>query len=116
MDPIVCRPGVLVYHVATNVPTGRAPIRVIDATPHSRGCYGDARYVDPEMTDATFRPGETYTDRISGVTVTVLTENTDGTYRVRVTPAHATTPPHPPLARPHPANARPPPSSAAARC
>ncbi|MFB7633837.1 M6 family metalloprotease domain-containing protein [Streptomyces sp. NPDC056149] len=102
LDPIVCRPGVLVYHVATNVPTGRAPIRVIDATPHSRGCYGDARYVDPEMTDATFRPGETYTDRISGVTVTVLTENTDGTYRVRVTPAHATTPPHPPLARPHP--------------
>ncbi|MFE6690310.1 M6 family metalloprotease domain-containing protein [Streptomyces sp. NPDC057743] len=95
LDPIVCRPGILVYHVATNVPTGRAPIRVIDATPHSRGCYGDARYVDPDMTDATFRPGETYTDRTSGVTVTVLTENTDGTYRVRVTPAHAAAPPHP---------------------
>ncbi|MFE7315360.1 M6 family metalloprotease domain-containing protein [Streptomyces sp. NPDC057555] len=94
LDPLVCRPGVLVYHVATDVPTGHAPIHVIDATPHSRGCHPnsrevDTRYVDPDLTDATFRPGETHTDRASGVTVTVLTENTDGTYRVRITPAHA---------------------------
>ncbi|MCK7627454.1 M6 family metalloprotease domain-containing protein, partial [Streptomyces sp. RS10V-4] len=87
LDPIVCRPGILVYHVATDVPSGRAPIRVVDGTPHSRGCYGDARYVDPDLTDATFRPGETFTDRTTGVTVTVLTENPDGTYRVRITPA-----------------------------
>ncbi|WP_382465629.1 M6 family metalloprotease domain-containing protein [Streptomyces noursei] len=88
LDPIVCRPGVLVYHVDTKVPTGRAPLRVVDATPHSRGCYADARYVEADLTDAPFRPGETFTDHTSGVTVTVLTENTDGTYRIRTTPAH----------------------------
>ncbi|MER6048098.1 M6 family metalloprotease domain-containing protein [Streptomyces sp. BHT-5-2] len=92
LDPIVCRPGVLVYHVATNVPSGRAPIRVIDGTPHSDGCYTDDRYVDADLTDATFRPGETYTDHISGVSVTVLTENADGTYRVRTTPARTPLP------------------------
>ncbi|GGN56091.1 M6 family metalloprotease domain-containing protein [Streptomyces kronopolitis] len=87
LDPAVCRPGVLIYRVATHVPSGRGPLRIVDATPHSGGCYRDNKYVDPELTDATFGPGETFTDRTSGAAVTVLTENPDGTYRVRVTPA-----------------------------
>lgn len=87
LDPAVCRPGVLIYRVATHVPSGRGPLRIVDATPHSGGCYRDNKYVDPELTDATFGPGETFTDRTSGAAVTVLTENRDGTYRVRVTPA-----------------------------
>ncbi|MGI5258370.1 M6 family metalloprotease domain-containing protein [Streptomyces angustmyceticus] len=87
LDPTVCRPGILVYRVATDVPSGRGPLRIVDATPHSGGCYQDNKYVDPELTDATFLPGDTYTDRHSGAAVTVLTENPDGTYRVRVTPA-----------------------------
>ncbi|MEV5483800.1 MULTISPECIES: M6 family metalloprotease domain-containing protein [Streptomyces] len=87
LDPAVCQPGVLIYRVATRVASGRGPLRIVDATPHSGGCYRDNKYVDPELTDATFGPGETFTDRTSGAAVTVLTENSDGTYRVRVTPA-----------------------------
>lgn len=87
LDPTVCRPGILIYRVATRVPSGRGPLRIVDATPHSGGCYRDNKYVDPELTDATFQPGDTYTDRTTGAAVTVLTENPDGTYRVRVTPA-----------------------------
>ncbi|GGU86649.1 M6 family metalloprotease domain-containing protein [Streptomyces albospinus] len=126
LDPIVCRPGVLIYHVATDVRTGHAPIRVIDATPHSRGCYTGAPNVDPDLTDAPFRPGQTFRDHTSGVTVTVLAENTDGTYRVRVTPAHPRQlPPDPPAPPPLPLPPLtpppltppplPPPSSGAAR-
>lgn len=89
LDPTVCRPGILLYRVATDVPSGRGPMRIVDATPDSGGCYQDNKYVDPELTDATFLPGDTYTDRRSGAAVTVLTENPDGTYRVRVTPARA---------------------------
>ncbi|MGW1374764.1 M6 family metalloprotease domain-containing protein [Streptomyces sp. NPDC002446] len=89
LEPAVCRPGVLVYRVATDVPSGRGPLRVIDATPRSGGCYQGNKYVDAELTDAPFRPGETYTDHTTGASVTVLTENPDGTYRVRVTPARA---------------------------
>lgn len=89
LDPTVCRPGILIYRVATHVPSGRGPLRIVDATPHSGGCYHDNKYVDPELTDATFRPGDTYTDRTTGAAITVLTENPDGTYRVRVTPARA---------------------------
>ncbi|MEU9123476.1 M6 family metalloprotease domain-containing protein [Streptomyces sp. NPDC048506] len=88
LDPAVCRPGVLVYRVATDVPSGRGPLRIVDATPHSGGCYPNDEYVDSELTDAAFRPGQSYTDP-SGASVTVLTENQDGTYRVRVTPARA---------------------------
>ncbi|MEV0368371.1 M6 family metalloprotease domain-containing protein [Streptomyces sp. NPDC050636] len=89
LDPAVCRPGVLVYRVAAGVPTGHGPLRVVDATPHSRGCFTTDKYVDAGLTDATFRPGATYTDRESGVSVTVLDERPDGTYRVRISPARA---------------------------
>ncbi|MFI1620313.1 M6 family metalloprotease domain-containing protein [Streptomyces lydicus] len=89
LDPAVCRPGILLYHVATDIPSGGGPLRIVDATPHSGGCFQASRYVDPELTDATFRPGESYTDPASGASVTVLTENPDGTYRIRVTPARA---------------------------
>ncbi|MER6309273.1 M6 family metalloprotease domain-containing protein [Streptomyces sp. NPDC001657] len=89
LEPAVCRPGILIYRVATDVPSGRGPLRIVDATPHSGGCYRESPYVDPELTDATFLPGETYTDQATGAAVTVLTENQDGTYRIRVTPARA---------------------------
>ncbi|AOP45370.1 M6 family metalloprotease domain-containing protein [Streptomyces lydicus] len=89
LDPAVCRPGILLYHVATDIPSGGGPLRIVDGTPHSGGCFQASRYVDPELTDATFRPGQSYTDPASGASVTVLTENPDGTYRIRVTPARA---------------------------
>ncbi|TJZ52162.1 M6 family metalloprotease domain-containing protein [Streptomyces piniterrae] len=86
-DPAVCRPGVLIYRVATDVPSGHGPLRVVDANPRSRGCFTTNKYVDAELTDATFRPGAIYTDRASGASVTVLEERADGTYRVRISPA-----------------------------
>ncbi|MFF2922133.1 M6 family metalloprotease domain-containing protein [Streptomyces celluloflavus] len=89
LDPTVCRPGILLYRVATDVPSGHGPLRIVDATPHSGGCFTGDKYVDRELTDATFRPGATYADRRSGAAVTVLAENRDGTYRIRVTPARA---------------------------
>ncbi|UQA94856.1 M6 family metalloprotease domain-containing protein [Streptomyces halobius] len=89
LDPAVCRPGVLVYQVATDIPTGHGPLRVVDATPRSRGCFTRDKYVDAGLTDATFRPGATYTDRESGASVTVLEERPDGTYRVRISPARS---------------------------
>ncbi|MFJ9851213.1 M6 family metalloprotease domain-containing protein [Streptomyces sp. NPDC101150] len=89
LDPTLCRPGVLVYRVTTHVTSGRGPLRVVDATPHSGGCFTADKYVEPELTDATLRPGATYTDRRSGAAVTVLGENRDGTYRIRATPAQS---------------------------
>ncbi|MFF4604420.1 M6 family metalloprotease domain-containing protein [Streptomyces sp. NPDC001339] len=86
LDPAVCRPGILLYRVAADVRSGHGPLRIVDAAPHSGGCYPGDEYVHSELTDATFRPGQTYTDP-SGAAVTVLTENQDGTYRIRVTPA-----------------------------
>ena len=87
LDPTVCRPGVLVYRVATEVASGHGPLRVVDATPHSGGCFRRNKYVDAELTDATFRPGSTYTDPESGASVNVLHTNRNGTYRIRITPA-----------------------------
>ncbi|MFG2139526.1 M6 family metalloprotease domain-containing protein [Streptomyces sp. NPDC048650] len=89
LDPTVCRPGVLVYRVTTHVTSGRGPLRVIDATPGSGGCFAPDKHVEAGLTDATFLPGAGYTDHRSGAAVTVLGENPDGTYRIRATPARA---------------------------
>lgn len=86
LDPSVCRPGVLVYRVATDVPSGRGPLRVLDATPRSSGCLTRDKYVAPELTDATFHPGTRYTDPTSGAAISVLAKNPDGTYHIRAHP------------------------------
>ncbi|MGW2628365.1 M6 family metalloprotease domain-containing protein [Streptomyces chattanoogensis] len=87
LDPTVCRPGVLVYRVTPHTASGRGPVRVVDATLNSGGCFTTDKHVEPELTDAAFRPGATYTDHRSGAAVSVLAENPDGSYRIRVTPA-----------------------------
>ncbi|MCB5910179.1 M6 family metalloprotease domain-containing protein [Streptomyces pinistramenti] len=91
LDPALCRPGVLVYRVATDVASGGGPLRVVDATPHSGGCLTGNRYVHAELTDAAFRPGATYTDPRSHAAVSVLARNPDGTYRIRIRPPDART-------------------------
>ncbi|MGH4035078.1 M6 family metalloprotease domain-containing protein [Actinomycetota bacterium Odt1-20B] len=83
LDAAVCRPGVLISAVSTNVNTGTGPVRVVDATPNSAGCYTDPN-VSPDFSDATFTPGQTYTDTRNNVTVHVLGTDEDGNYRVRV--------------------------------
>ncbi|MFG3508054.1 M6 family metalloprotease domain-containing protein [Streptomyces sp. NPDC047821] len=83
-DEAVCEPGVLIYHVQSDVDTGQGPVTVVDSDRDSGGCTRRPN-VHAELSDAPYRPGETFTDRESGVQVTVLSEDTGtGTYRVRV--------------------------------
>lgn len=85
LDPTACRPGVLVYRVATDVSSGNGPIRVADATPGSGGCYRGDSNVIVGLTDATYRPGQTFSSaRRDGVSVSVLREDPDGAFRIRV--------------------------------
>ncbi|MBD3554875.1 MULTISPECIES: M6 family metalloprotease domain-containing protein [Streptomyces] len=83
-DEAVCRPGVLIYKVSSDVDTGQGPVSVADATEDSGGCTRRPN-VHAELSDAPFRPGQTFTDRANGVRISVLDEDDDGNYRVRVT-------------------------------
>jgi M6 family metalloprotease-like protein len=83
-DAVVCRPGVLVYRVNADVPSGKGPIRVVDGKPHSGGCLRQAN-VNPELTDATFLPGQKMVDRRSGIVIEVMGKDSSGVYRVKIT-------------------------------
>ncbi|WP_299537791.1 M6 family metalloprotease domain-containing protein [uncultured Streptomyces sp.] len=83
-DEAVCRPGVLIYKVSSDVDTGQGPVSVADSTGDSGGCTRRPN-VHAELSDAPFRPGETFTDRANGIRVSVVDEDTDGNYRIRVT-------------------------------
>nr|WP_234378754.1 M6 family metalloprotease domain-containing protein [Streptomyces sp. FXJ1.172]WEP00306.1 M6 family metalloprotease domain-containing protein [Streptomyces sp. FXJ1.172] len=83
-DEAVCRPGILIYKVDATVDTGRGPITVYDARPHSGGCTRSPN-VQTELSDAPFSLGETFKDPRAGITVQVLDTDTEGNYRVRVT-------------------------------
>ncbi|MFV0129423.1 M6 family metalloprotease domain-containing protein [Streptomyces sp. HMX112] len=86
-DEAVCEPGVLIYHVQSDVDTGQGPITVTDSDHDSGGCTRRPN-VHAELSDAPYRPGESFTDPHHGVRVTVLDEDTEsGAYRVRVTRA-----------------------------
>ncbi|MGW2838406.1 M6 family metalloprotease domain-containing protein [Streptomyces sp. NPDC001493] len=83
-DEAVCRPGVLIYQVDSDVETGQGPVSVADSTDDSGGCTRRPN-VHAELSDAPFQPGETFTDRANGIRVSVLGEDGDGEYRVRIT-------------------------------
>ncbi|MFJ4964331.1 Immune inhibitor A peptidase M6 [Streptomyces sp. ADI96-02] len=83
-DEAVCRPGVLIYKVSTDIDTGQGPISVADATQDSGGCTRRPN-VHAELSDAPFQPGQTFTDRANGVRISVLDKDEDGVYRVRIT-------------------------------
>ncbi|MEU0133415.1 M6 family metalloprotease domain-containing protein [Streptomyces sp. NPDC006296] len=83
-DEAVCRPGVLVYKVSSDVDTGQGPVAVEDSTEDSGGCTRRPN-VHTELSDAPFEPGETFTDQADGIRISVLDKNTDGNYRVRIT-------------------------------
>ncbi|CAM5336914.1 M6 family metalloprotease domain-containing protein OS=Streptomyces gougerotii OX=53448 GN=GCM10010227_25760 PE=4 SV=1 [Streptomyces diastaticus subsp. diastaticus] len=82
-DEAVCRPGVLVYRVDAEVDTGLGPIEVVDATRDSGGCTRRPN-VHAELSDAPFRPGESFDADEDGVRVTVAGADLEGTYTVRV--------------------------------
>ncbi|MEU8706026.1 M6 family metalloprotease domain-containing protein [Streptomyces sp. NPDC048565] len=83
-DEAVCRPGVLIYKVSSDVDTGRGPVSVEDSTEDSGGCTRRPN-VHAELSDAPFQPGETFTDRTDGIRISVLDKDADGNYRVRIT-------------------------------
>lgn len=82
-DEAVCKPGVLIYRVETDVDTGRGPVTVSDSEERSGGCTRRPN-VHAELSDAPYGPGETFRDRESGVSVAVLGTDGDGGYRVRI--------------------------------
>ncbi|WP_424213254.1 M6 family metalloprotease domain-containing protein [Streptomyces sp. BI20] len=83
-DEAVCKPGVLVYEVDSEVDTGRGPVTVNDSASSSGGCTRRPN-VHAELSDAPFGPGESYTDERSGVGVSVVGRLKDGGYQVRIT-------------------------------
>ncbi|GGY60315.1 M6 family metalloprotease domain-containing protein [Streptomyces omiyaensis] len=82
-DEAVCEPGVLVYRVETDVDTGHGPVTVADSDHASGGCTRRPN-VHAELSDAPFRPGETFTDRANGIRIGVVDEDATGGFRVRV--------------------------------
>ncbi|MGW0901713.1 M6 family metalloprotease domain-containing protein, partial [Streptomyces goshikiensis] len=83
-DEAVCEPGVLIYKVDSDVDTGRGPVIVSDSASTSGGCTRRPN-VHAEMSDAPFKPGETFTDEKAGISVSVVGELRNGSYQVRVT-------------------------------
>ncbi|MET9256596.1 M6 family metalloprotease domain-containing protein [Streptomyces sp. NPDC003717] len=83
-DEAVCRPGILIYRVDADVDTGMGPVTVHDSQRDSGGCTRSPN-VHAELSDATFTPGETFTDPHAALTIKVTSTNPDGTYRIRVT-------------------------------
>ena len=82
-DEAVCKPGVLIYRVQSDVDTGSGPVTVSDSAESSGGCTRRPN-VHAELSDAPYAPGETFRDRDSGVSVSVLGKRADGSYRVRI--------------------------------
>ncbi|MGW7362106.1 M6 family metalloprotease domain-containing protein [Streptomyces sp. NPDC054841] len=83
-DEAVCEPGVLVYRIETDIDTGQGPVSVVDSDKDSGGCTRRPN-VHAELSDAPYRPGESFTDPRNKIRITVLSETAKGTYRVRVT-------------------------------
>ncbi|MFE4919821.1 M6 family metalloprotease domain-containing protein [Streptomyces sp. NPDC001981] len=83
-DRAVCRPGVLIYKVRSDVDTGEGPVTVADSTKGSRGCTRSPN-VQAELSDAPFQPGQTFTDAADGIRISVVDKDSKGNYRVRIT-------------------------------
>ncbi|MFE6038401.1 M6 family metalloprotease domain-containing protein [Streptomyces sp. NPDC056452] len=83
-DEAVCRPGVLIYKVSSDVDTGQGPVSVADSTEDSGGCTRRPN-VHAELSDAPFEPGEVFTDQSNGIRISVVAKDADGNYEVRIT-------------------------------
>ncbi|MFD3483756.1 M6 family metalloprotease domain-containing protein [Streptomyces sp. NPDC058665] len=82
-DEAVCKPGVLIYRVESDVDTGRGPVTVSDSEERSGGCTRRPN-VHAELSDAPYGPGETFRDREGGISVAVVGKTGDDGYRVRI--------------------------------
>ncbi|WP_455351217.1 M6 family metalloprotease domain-containing protein [Streptomyces sp. SYSU K217416] len=83
-DEAVCKPGVLIYRVDSDIDTGQGPITVSDSEAESGGCTRQPN-VHVELSDAPYRPGDTFIDDEHQISVSVVGELRNGSYQVRVT-------------------------------
>ncbi|GGR40121.1 M6 family metalloprotease domain-containing protein [Streptomyces aurantiogriseus] len=84
-DRSACRSGVLVYRVHSGESSGRGPVEVIDAHPHTEACWENSVY--PPLADAPVTLGETFTvPGEEGVRVTVDGSTAAGAWTVKITP------------------------------
>ncbi|WP_240351414.1 M6 family metalloprotease domain-containing protein [Streptomyces olivoreticuli] len=83
LDHTVCRSGVLVSTVATDIASGAGPVRTSDATPGSIGCYAGDLNVNAPLSDAPYVAGQRCS--AAGVDIEVLSGRGSGTWRVAVT-------------------------------
>ncbi|WP_278192316.1 M6 family metalloprotease domain-containing protein [Streptomyces sp. MMS20-AI2-20] len=82
-DRAACRPGVLVYRVHSGTRSGRGPIEVIDAHPHTEACWEDSVY--PPLADAPVALGESFTVPGESVHVEVEGRTPSGAWTVKIT-------------------------------
>lgn len=83
-DANACRTGVLGYRVRTDVDSGRGPVTVTDAHPHTSACDFSSVAFN-SLNDAPFGVGESGTDPVAGVTFKVLSHSAAGDWEVQVT-------------------------------
>ncbi|MFC9116266.1 M6 family metalloprotease domain-containing protein [Streptomyces sp. NPDC057092] len=88
-DRAACRPGVLVYRVSSGTRSGRGPIEVIDAHPHTEACWEDSVY--PPLADAPVALGESFTVPGESVRVEVEGRTASGAWTVKITTGDHTT-------------------------
>lgn len=82
-DAGVCRTGVLLYRVRSDVPSVEGPIRVVDTHPTTSACRHSS--VHPQLADAPLRPGETFTlEEGGGIQVEVGERQASGGWPVRI--------------------------------
>ncbi|MFI8093274.1 M6 family metalloprotease domain-containing protein [Streptomyces sp. NPDC086080] len=82
-DAAACQPGVLVYRVSGDTRSGRGPIEVIDAHPHTEACWEDSVY--PPLADAPVAAGESFTVPGESVRVEVEGRTASGAWTVKIT-------------------------------
>lgn len=83
-DRAACRTGVLVYRVSSGARSGRGPVEVLDAHPHTEACWENSVY--PPLADAPVGLGESFTVPGSGVRVDVEGRTASGEWTVKITP------------------------------
>lgn len=83
-DRAACRTGVLVYRVSSGARSGRGPVEVLDAHPHTEACWENSVY--PPLADAPVGPGESFSVPGNGVRVDVEGRTASGEWTVKITP------------------------------
>lgn len=81
-DAQACRPGILVYRVHSGAESGRGPVEVIDAHPHTEACWENSVY--PPLADAPVALGESFTVPGEDVRVAVEGRTRSGAWTVKI--------------------------------